>query len=87
VKRELSPAATSLVFAIFTRGYEVALVFLSRRNALNRSRGKSTNAPERTMRAFRNLLLAVSVERSALRDDDAITCRELLREDAAPIYY
>jgi hypothetical protein len=45
----------------------------SRRYALNLSRGRSTNAPEKTMRAFRKLLLVVSLVLSPLSDDDLIT--------------
>lgn len=87
MKRTLSPAGTSLVFAIFIRGYEVVPDFLSKRKALNRPRGKSTNAPEKTIRALRNLLLVVSLAVSPLRDDDFFTSREFLREDTKPIYY
>jgi hypothetical protein len=61
------------VFATFARGYEVVLDFLSRRYALSRSRGKSTSAPEKTMRALRNLLLALSIVFSSLWDDELIT--------------
>jgi len=73
VKRTLPPAGTSLVLAIFVRGYEVVLDFFSRRNALNRPRGKSTKAPDKTMRAFKNPLLVVSLDVSPLRDDDVFT--------------
>ena len=61
------------MFAIFRRGYEVEPDFLSRRYALNLRRGKSTKAPEKTMRAFRNFLLEVSPVLSSLSDDDVIT--------------
>jgi hypothetical protein len=51
------------------------LDFRSRRYALSLSMGRSTITAEKTMRAFRTLLLEVSPALSVLSDDDAITNR------------
>jgi hypothetical protein len=72
VKRRLSPAGMSVLLATLTRGYEVKPDFLSRRYALNPWRGRSTKAPEKTMRAFRNFLLGLSLVLSALWGDDIL---------------